>query len=194
MEDLLKTCNGCTINVTDLAFWYDFHYWVTHSSAELNNEGRTSVFRPFAVSTLMSHWDSAEARMCFSKTLRRTWLRTNILSMRIRSYTEIENLNSRVRISFSPPSAKSREEVRAKSEVGVRRIRSGSWYEMCQRERRLSKESTVETDLSGTYILYGLTIVKARERNLRGMQNARSSFLRCRYFWKRTFQGHLAII
>lgn len=90
-----------------------------HSSAKLNNEGRTSVFRSFAVSTLMSHWDSAEARMCFSKTLRRTWLRTNDLSMRIRSYTEIENLNSRARISFS-----SEREVEGRSPRQVRSWRA----------------------------------------------------------------------
>lgn len=65
----------------------------------------------------------------------------------IRSYTEIENLNSKSFGCLFSPSAKSGGKFRAKSEVGMHRIRPGLWYEMrvCRRERRLSKDTRLNS-------------------------------------------------
>lgn len=47
---------------------FDTTYWVTHSSAELNNEGRASVFRPFAVNLDVSLRFSGGADVLFENS------------------------------------------------------------------------------------------------------------------------------
>lgn len=144
---------------TNLAFWCDSYHWVTGLAQNWTTKIRLPFFNRRGCGYFNRLIKIQRRCECAFRKLVASWLRTNDLSMRIRSCTEIENLTSS-RISFFLFfQAQSREKFRAEFKVDVRYcIRPRFIRTKCACVSAGKAVENREINLDATYILHGLAL------------------------------------